>query len=95
MIEEGKEIEFDPADDSLTLSDYYILNFMVGVVAYPADGKPVFYKVTLVWIGYDFGNNSGGGIRVSVWLAIGFFFIVFILAFLVYRLRRRVKQTER
>ena len=95
VIQPGWEIEFDPWDDSLSFKDLYNIDFMVGIVAYPPNWQPVFYKMNLVWVGHDFGKNTSGGISISIWLAILFFLIVFLLAFLVYRLRMRVKATER
>jgi hypothetical protein len=98
VITENREIEFDPDHESLEFRGNYWTHFMVGVVAYPPNRKPIFYKMNTVWIGSDFGKGGDEvqvGISVSIWMAIVFFLIVFVLAFLVYQLRMRVKETER
>lgn len=51
VITPGREIEFDPEDDSLGFKGMYSIDFMVGVVAYPPNRNPIFYKMNLVWIG--------------------------------------------
>lgn len=54
VITPGREIEVDPEDESLEFIEDYRLQFMVGVIAYPPNRTPIFYKMNLVWIGHDF-----------------------------------------